>query len=90
MGSDRLRESLEALHNELASIESVDEEGRELLRILGDDIQKLLDKTGPGESRQRTSLVERLTQGIDYFEGSHPTLALAMKKVIETLSNMGI
>jgi len=90
MKSERLRESLEGLHNELASIESVDEKGRELLRVLMDDIQKLLDKTGAEESCQRTSLVERLTQGIDYFEELHPTLALTMKQVIETLSNMGI
>jgi hypothetical protein len=90
MESERLRESLKALHNELASTESVDEKGRELLRVLMDDIQKLLDKKGAEESCQRTSLVERLAQGIDYFEELHPTLALTMKQVIETLSNMGI
>lgn len=90
MEKQKLRKMLEQLHSELKETESIDEGGSQLLQILMDDIQKILDKSIEEQSRQRSSLIEQLKDAILYFEESHPTLALTMKKVIDTLSNMGI
>ncbi|MGA1864346.1 MAG: DUF4404 family protein [bacterium] len=90
MESQKLRKMLEQLHSELKETETVDESGSELLHILMDDIKNILDKSVDEQSGQRSSLINQLKQAILYFEESHPTLALTMKKVIDTLSNMGI
>lgn len=91
MEKQEFRNMLQQLHNQLEGTESVDESGRQLLQILMNDIQQILDKSSvEEESRQRNSLIEQLKHAIQYFGESHPTLALTMKKVIDTLSNMGI
>lgn len=90
MEKQKLREMLEQLHTELKETKSVDESGTKLLHILMNDIKNILDKSVEEESRQRSSLIEQLKRAILYFEESHPRLALTMKKVIDTLSNMGI
>ena len=90
MESQKLRKMLEQLHSELKETETVDESGSELLHILMNDIKSILDKSVEEQSRQRSSLINQLRQAILYFEESHPTLALTMQKVIDTLSNMGI
>jgi hypothetical protein len=90
METQKLRKLLEQLHSELKETETVDESGSELLHILMNDIRNILDKSVEEQSRQSSSLINQLKQAIVYFEESHPTLALTMKKVIDTLSNMGI
>lgn len=90
MESQKLRKMLEQLHSELKETETVDESGSELLHILMNDIKNILNKSVEEQSKQRSSLINQLKQAILYFEESHPTLALTMKKVIDTLSNMGI
>ena len=90
MESQKLRKLLEQLHSELKETETVDEGGSELLHILMNDIKNILDKSVEEQSGQRSSLINQLKQAILYFGESHPTLALTMKKVIDTLSNMGI
>ncbi|MGA1839407.1 MAG: DUF4404 family protein [bacterium] len=90
MENQKLRKMLEQLHSELKETETVDKSGSELLHILMNDIKNILDKSAEEQSRQRSSLINQLKQAILYFEESHPTLALSMKKVIDTLSNMGI
>ena len=81
---------LKQLHHELEDTKSLDEKGRDLLRVLMKDIQKVLDKSAEEGPSPQHSLMEQLRQTINYFEESHPGLALTMKKVIDTLSNMGI
>jgi len=90
MERDKLREALEKLHHELKGTRSVDESGRELLRMLMDDIQHVLDQSGEDKTQPNQNLTDQLTKAIYYFETTHPTLALSMERVIDTLSNMGI
>ncbi|HXD11109.1 MAG TPA: DUF4404 family protein [Anaerolineales bacterium] len=88
MTDKKLGELLEELHNELSNTEAVDEKGRELLRALNSDIQKLLD-----QSRDRgsdDSLLERMQDTIDHFEDTHPTLTLALSHIMNALNNAGI
>jgi len=88
MTDKKLGELLEELHNELSNTEAVDEKGRELLRALNSEIQKLLD-----QSRDRgsdDSLLERMQDTIDHFEDTHPTLTLALSHIMNALNNAGI
>ena len=88
MAEKKLTQLLEELHNELAGAEAVDEKGRELLRALNADIQKLLDRSEGGASDD--SLLERLQDSIDHFEDTHPTLTSVLSHLLTALNNAGI
>ena len=90
MEQKQFHQMLKQLHNELENTSSFDDNDRELLYNVKNDIQQLLDKSGAYGTRQHHTLIERLTNIIHYFEKSHPKLALTLKQVIDTLSNMGI
>jgi hypothetical protein len=87
MASDHLRELLQALHAELRRTDAVDEKSRELLRAIDDDIQQALERAGGAEP---DSLVERLRETVDRFEGTHPALTEAVSRVLDSLVKMGI
>ena len=86
MTDQKLPELLRQLHDELERTESVDEDGREMLRHLSDDIQKFID---PAEDDDET-LFGRIQDAIDHFEVEHPTITAALSQVLNTLSNAGI
>lgn len=85
-----LDEQLQQLHRELQQVESPDATERQLLQQLQTDIQAVL---AHGESRNSppyTQLGERLQEGIEQLETSHPRLTLAMGQIVEILAHMGI
>lgn len=88
MTDKKLSELLEQLHNELGNLEDVDETGRELLRHLSADIQKLLERTEGTPADE--SMLQRLQDVIDHFEVEHPALTAALSQMLNTLSNAGI
>jgi len=88
MSDKNLSELLEQLHTELTNTEAIDDRGRELLRALNTDIQKILDQTEEGESDD--SLLERLQESIDHFEVTHPDLTSALSNIMNVLNNAGI
>ena len=88
MTERNLGELLEQLRAELSKIDAVDETGRELLRALDADIQRLLERSEEGESDE--SLLQRLQDGIDHFEVTHPNLTAALSQMLNTLNNAGI
>jgi len=88
MSDKNLSELLEQLHTELTNTEAIDERGRELLRALNADIQKILDRAEDGESDD--SLLERLQESIDHFEVTHPDLTSALSNIMNVLNNAGI
>ena len=90
MEEKQFRRLLEQLHKELENTRSVNESARELLYTVKNDIQQLLNKSGGYKVGQHPKLITQLTATIHYFEKSHPKLALALKQVIDILSNMGI
>jgi hypothetical protein len=87
MASQHLRELLEALHAELRRTDAVDDRSRELLRAVDGDIQEALQRAGEAEPE---SLVERLRETVDRFEGTHPALTEAVGRVLDSLVKMGI
>jgi hypothetical protein len=89
MEQQQLHERLKQLHSELQQIDSVDEDSRAMLQNIGDDIQALLDAK-ENEPRQYKSFGERLREGIERLEASHPDLALTMGQLADMLAKMGI
>ncbi len=92
---DRLRESLLAVHEELASTREVDPELRLLLETILVDIGRLLEhsptrsaETEPQEAA--SGLLDRLTGAARHFEESHPSLSSAVGNVADALGQLGI
>jgi Domain of unknown function (DUF4404) len=91
--STELRKQLESLHQELGKsnrIDSpIDEQSRELLVTVLNDISRLLDPSQPDPTDER-SLTERLDEVAVQFEAEHPTLGTAIRRVVDTLAKAGI
>ncbi len=90
MEEKKFHQMLEQLHKELEKSHSVNKSTSELLYTVKNDIQQLLNKSDGYGAEQHHTLINQLTAAIHYFEKSHPKLALALKQVIDILSNMGI
>jgi hypothetical protein len=81
----RLRQLLTELHTELASTTPVDAANRELLNQLATDIQ-----TMGGSPESYRSLRGRLVDAAAALEASHPKVATAIERVIDTLAFFNI
>lgn len=90
MDEQNLRKLLEQLHQELETNQNIDENGRDLLRHLGRDINEFLDGTTQGQEGSHHSLLEQLEESIRYLEVTHPTVTLTLSKILESLSTAGI
>ena len=84
MNNLEIKKLLEKLHDEIETIEHVDEANLQLLRDLERDIDDLLDRSDDA------SLLERLREGINRFEVSHPTLTAMLSEMSNILNNAGI
>jgi len=90
MDNESLKKELKELHAELERTQPGDQAQREQLQHLIKDVQASLDSSGEIDSELHTSLTARLTQSIEMFEISHPTLTAQMDKLLEILSSAGI
>lgn len=91
MDNQELRDLLYQLHIEIENTQSLDEDGRRLLRYLETDINDLLKRSDNDPQQQvHPSTLHRLEDSIDYFELSHPTLTTQLSKLLSILSNAGI
>jgi hypothetical protein len=88
MTDQKLSRLLEQLHEELGKTQAVDDKGRQLLRSLDTDIQKLLLRSEGLPTDD--SMLERLQDAIDHFEITHPALTSALSHMLTILSNAGI
>jgi hypothetical protein len=86
----QLREQLERLDADLKRTKSVDEAGRAILHRLQQEVQDLLARSGEAAIVQRHPIAERLREGIQHFESTHPSLTAVMEQVVSMLSAMGI
>ena len=90
MPKKRLRESLDVLHEELKNTSTVDDDLRQDLMTVMDDINQLIDEEDDARTSSPNTLADRLKDNIEHFEDAHPVLAISVRKVIESLSAMGI
>ncbi len=79
--SDKLKQALEELHDELKQIGSSDPK----LQKLAADVQTALK-----ESTEDVPLVDSLRDTAETFEARHPQLTALINNVMSSLSNIGI
>ncbi|HYC53903.1 MAG TPA: DUF4404 family protein [Candidatus Binatia bacterium] len=86
MSHPELKERLHELHRELHALEDLDDpESQQLLAELRRDIENVLAR-----SEHEEGLGDRLSDLVERFEMTHPTLASAMGAVADQLARMGI
>lgn len=90
MDDQEFRTLIEQLQAEIQKTQSVDEKGQEMLTRLDSDIHELIKRTGGHALPVHPSMIQRLQEGLDHFEVSHPALTLLLGKLLESLSNVGI
>ena len=90
MDDQELRKLIEQLHAEIQNTHTLDEKGQELLIHLESDIRELLDRTEGNGVPVHPSTIQRLEEGLDHFEATHPALTTLLSRFLEALSNAGI
>jgi hypothetical protein len=86
MNEGDLRNLLSQLHAQLGRAPSLGAEDRRLLVTVLGDIEKVLDM-GPGGRKTDQSGLESLAVK---FEADHPSLAEALRRLVDTLAKAGI
>jgi hypothetical protein len=88
--TQKLRLTLAELETELRAVDKLDGQTRAMLQLAMDEIQAALHaKTSQGTSAPHT-LAERLRLTAADFEGSHPTLASLLHRMVDALAQLGI
>ncbi len=93
MDTNELNDTLASLHEELTQGQQLDEESRERLRVLLDDIRAMLDRDPAGPATPEggsDSLGERLQDAVVDFEAAHPQFSQMIGRIADGLSNLGI
>ena len=85
MPDRRLRELLQALHEELGEAERLNPDVEANLRAVMDDIRGALDRA---ENEGHEGFRDRLSQQVDHFEADHPQLALTVRRVLDVMSRL--
>ncbi len=88
MNDQPLRNLLEQLQGELKRSETMDAEGRELLRGLEQEIHQFLERA-EGE-QARPAFLRELEESVAHFEVTHPDLTRVLSEMLNTLNNAGI
>ncbi|MBU2590714.1 MAG: DUF4404 family protein [Nitrospinae bacterium] len=87
MSKEELSKKLKRLQEELSSQDTIDEDTKENLIMLMDDIETLLNEDPKGD---RNSLIASLQKTVDEIEEEYPRITMAIQEILTTLSNMGI
>lgn len=86
MPRETLQRNLTQLHKELETADTLDDQTRESLAQLAEDIQRVL----ADESADHRSLAERIETTALEFEASHPRLSRLFGEVTDALAKIGI
>ncbi|MBE0482716.1 MAG: DUF4404 family protein [Bacterioplanes sp.] len=84
MTIDQLKQQLEQLHQTLSDHPQLNDEQRELLQKIADDIQAVEPQLDSPD------LSDRVQQQAIEFEHEHPTLATVLRQIVDTLGRMGV
>jgi hypothetical protein len=83
-----LQSQLAELRNQLAQDTPLTEEERAELQLIAQDVE--LRMANQGIVEQNDSLVDGVNLAVERFEVSHPSTAMTLRNIMQTLSNMGI
>lgn len=81
-----LSQQLDTLHQQLQSLDTVDETTGEKLRRLSQDIQRLTAGTTDGD----LSLSDQARELEARFEADHPSASGVLREIINSLARMGL
>lgn len=84
---ERLNAALEELQAELEEAKNIDPALQERLQRTIDEIHQALEEP---ETVEQHSFADRLSEGVNHFEETHPNLAGMLGSVIDALGRMGI
>lgn len=86
MKDKELTRLLQQVHDELEDTGTVSDEQRDLMRDLVSDIHRTLGD----EDDEELGIGERLNEAVDQFHQTHPTIAFALRRIVDALARMGI
>ncbi len=90
MTQHRLREAMHELRAELENTPSIDARIRERVHGVLNEIDALIEKHGGVPPHRHKHFLESLRESARDFEESHLPLTLAVGRVIDALSGIGI
>jgi len=90
MKKRQLHKTIEELRAELEKAQTADDRVRAQIQGLLKEIDELVDEDGEIPSHRHQQFLERLKESVQHFEASHHSLTLAVSRVINALSGMGI
>ncbi|MCW3150400.1 DUF4404 family protein [Stutzerimonas stutzeri] len=88
MPANDLQSQLEELRNQLAQDTPLTDEERASLQAIAQDIEARL--ADDGEAEYSDSLVDGVNLAVERFEVSHPSMAMTLRNIMQSLANMGI
>ena len=86
---DKLRHALDELEEELAKLDSVDDETRQALEETRREIQTVLKASQP-DTPASGGLVDQIKIAEQRFESDHPTISGILLRMVDLLGQMGI
>lgn len=89
MDKEQLQKTLEDLHEELNTIDSIDGSSRALLEQLMVDIQGVISGSEP-EAEEKAYATAQLEAAAVKFKSEHPKLAMTLSEIVDALGKLGI
>jgi seryl-tRNA synthetase len=83
-----LNDDLEKLRQEVNILVNENEEARDKLNAIINDIEKKIET--PGDEAHHSNLTTRVKEAISHFETDHPRATAILNDIMVSLSNMGI
>jgi hypothetical protein len=90
MEKQELHQQLTHLHQELSTIDNVDESTKEMLVTVMQDIAKVLTGEPVSDAESPAPTSDSLREMMTEFEAEHPKLAQTLGQLADGLANLGI
>lgn len=90
MNKKHLGKTIKELHAELKRTQPANDHVRGHIERLLIEIEMLKEEPGEIPLHRYQQLLERLRESVQHFEAEHLALTVAVGRVIDALSNMGI
>ena len=88
MPNEHLQQQLSHLRDTLSDDAPLDSEQRQFLAELCQELESTLEQHEKLSSE--SNLPDTINLAVERFEVEHPTLAAALRNIVQSLSNMGI
>lgn len=85
-----LRTKLKELHQSLQDVDTLDEEARQLLTTVAEDLHRLAIQPQTLTAEHISPVSTQLNELALQFESRHPHLTVLLGRITESLANLGI